>query len=155
MDGGWLEMSTDGGFGWQKVGALGLDWYNATSPQWGDLWSGSSGGWVYQYALLPGTAGELDVRLRFVFMSDSSYSFEGIAIDDVVVDELMNPYYDPPEDPPSGSGGGGYGGSGYGGSGYGGGGYGGGGFGGGGYGGGGYGGGGYGGGSFIEGPSPT
>jgi len=84
-DGGWLEISFDGGTAWEKVGAMGsgFNWYNNNIGV-GDVWSGDSGGWIFAKHSLIGAAGESDVRLRFVFDSDGSVStFDGIGFDNI------------------------------------------------------------------------
>ena len=83
----WLELSTDGGRTWTKVGAQGDAWYNDTS----DVWAGSSGGWRMVGTELTGAAGFADVRIRIFFDADFSVQDEGFAFDDVVVrEELCN-----------------------------------------------------------------
>ena len=84
-DGGWLDISIDGGNTWEKVGTLGSgnNWYNNNIGV-GDVWSGNSGGWVFAKHTLFGAAGESDVRLRFAFDSDGSVSgFDGIGFDNI------------------------------------------------------------------------
>ncbi len=87
-DGLALELSVDGGENWEKVGAVGegLNWYNFfnTNTMLGDVWAGTSPGWINARHGLFGTAGESDVRLRFSFASDGSGNFyDGIGIDDI------------------------------------------------------------------------
>lgn len=87
-DGLFLELSIDGGENWEKVGALdeGVNWYNFfnINTMLGDVWAGNSPGWVTARHGLFGTAGESEVRLRFVFGSDASGNFyDGIGIDDI------------------------------------------------------------------------
>ncbi len=83
-DEGWVERSIDGGQTWQKVGAAGtgLNWYNNAGTQW---WNGDGGftGWVTAFNTLTGTAGQANVRIRFVFSSDGSVVREGMGIDDI------------------------------------------------------------------------
>ncbi len=85
-DRGWLEVSTDGGATWSKVGAAGsgINWYNDPVN---NTWSGTGGfdGWTTASNILTGTAGKTDVRLRFVFSSDLSIAREGMGIDDVFI----------------------------------------------------------------------
>lgn len=85
-DEGWVEMSLDGGEEWTKVGATGtgVNWYN---DGFGDYWNGDGGfaGWVTAVNLLEGSAGESDVKVRFVFQSDFSVVDEGFGIDDVFI----------------------------------------------------------------------
>ena len=84
-DEGWVEISTDGGTVWRKVGVagMGVNWYNDAT---GDYWNGSSGdsgAWrTAQYPLV-GTARQPDVRIRFVFSSDGSVTQEGFGVDDI------------------------------------------------------------------------
>lgn len=84
----WLESSIDGGETWTKVGSAGtgLNWYNDTFSQW---WDGDGGfnGWVTAINVLQGTAGQPEVRLRFVFSTDFSVVAEGIGVDNVLISE--------------------------------------------------------------------
>ena len=83
----WLEVSTNGGSTWSKVGEQGEDWYNDSS----DVWAGSSSGWRPVTTELTGTAGFDDVKIRIYFDADFSVQDEGFAFDDVVVrEELCN-----------------------------------------------------------------
>lgn len=87
-DGAWLELSTDNGDTWTKVGALGegLNWYTediTDGTAAGESWSGNSNGWVPVRHFLNGAAGHSNVRLRFAFASDVSVQFGGMGIDDV------------------------------------------------------------------------
>lgn len=85
-DGLWLEVSTDGGATWSKVGTAGtgLNWYNDAEE---NRWAGdnSDQGWVYAFNTLTGTAGKPDVRIRFVFSSDNTVRREGIGIDNIFI----------------------------------------------------------------------
>ncbi|MBW2461653.1 MAG: hypothetical protein JRH11_08400, partial [Deltaproteobacteria bacterium] len=83
-DEGWVEVSTDGGSTFNKVGtaATGISWYNDATNDW---WDGTSSGWRNAQHTLAGTAGEADVRIRFVFSSDSSATREGFGVDDILV----------------------------------------------------------------------
>lgn len=88
----WLESSIDNGETWTKVGSAGtgLNWYNNTFQQW---WNGNGGfnnGWVTAVNVLDGTAGESQVRLRFVFSTDFSVVAEGIGIDNVVISQQVD-----------------------------------------------------------------
>ncbi|MES2689776.1 MAG: T9SS type A sorting domain-containing protein [Bacteroidota bacterium] len=100
-DGGWLEMSINGG-AWTKVeNTLGTGgnynttnataWYNYTIGA-GNSWNGSSNayasqnnGWIVSSVPLPGALGQPNVKIRFVFHSDQSAEFDGWAIDDIEV----------------------------------------------------------------------
>ncbi|MEM6954397.1 MAG: fibrinogen-like YCDxxxxGGGW domain-containing protein [Myxococcota bacterium] len=84
FDEGFVEVSIDGGTTFERVeestGSVG--WYPSSAPGFG----GSSGGWINVSTTLAGTAGERDVRLRFVFSADTiSGTEEGVAFDDVLV----------------------------------------------------------------------
>ncbi|MEO6036904.1 MAG: fibronectin type III domain-containing protein, partial [Saprospiraceae bacterium] len=85
-DGGWLEISLDGGDVWEKVGMKGegLNWYTNTNTELdlGDVWDGASGGWIKAQHRLPGTAGMSEVRLRFAFQADNFLSYSGLGVDD-------------------------------------------------------------------------
>ncbi|MBK8558064.1 MAG: T9SS type A sorting domain-containing protein [Lewinellaceae bacterium] len=84
-----LQTSLDGGATWTTVGAIGegLNWYNETNTisGLGVVWSGNSNGWKTARHSLTGTAGLSEVRLRFLFGSDPSVNYEGIAIDDIKI----------------------------------------------------------------------
>lgn len=89
-DGGWLDISLDGGNSWEKVGELGtgVNWYNINNvnTNLGDVWAGQSDGWLLAKHPLVGVAGEADVRFRFAFDSDGSVNgFDGLGIDDVAI----------------------------------------------------------------------
>lgn len=84
-DGGFLEMSLDGGNNWQKIGATNesLNWYPANA---GGAWTGKSKGWISAKNRLPGAAGKADVRLRFSHQTlGFSAQVPGMAIDDIRV----------------------------------------------------------------------
>ena len=85
-DEGWVEHSIDGGQTWTKVGTsgTGLNWYNDAGNQW---WDGTGGftGWVTAFNTLTGTAGQADVRIRFVFSSDGSVIREGMGVDNIFI----------------------------------------------------------------------
>lgn len=100
-DGAALQMSIDNGVTWTKVGAF-LDpdnWYNDNSINGlqnaghsGEGWTGDinnigSGGWVLAEHNLTGAANQPSVQLRIAFGSDGSVTREGIAIDDIRIQE--------------------------------------------------------------------
>lgn len=82
----WVEVSTDGGKNWGKLGAAGsgLNWYNDTFNEW---WDGNGGtdGWRLVAQGLTGTAGQENVRIRFVFSTDGSVTREGAGIDNIFI----------------------------------------------------------------------
>ena len=85
FDGCFVESSIDGGMSWQKVGSAGtgVNWYNSSTDDW---WEGNSGGWITASNILTGTAGQSDVRIRFVMFSDVIVVADGIGIDDILID---------------------------------------------------------------------
>ncbi|MBV6439772.1 MAG: hypothetical protein EPGJADBJ_01425 [Saprospiraceae bacterium] len=89
FDGGWLEISTNDGQSWEKVGAVGegSNWYNTfnINTGLGDVWSGESDGWQIARILLAGMAGESNVRFRFAFSSFFFFGGEGFGVDDIRV----------------------------------------------------------------------
>lgn len=94
-DAAWLELSTDGGTSWTKIGGLdeGQNWYNQDIVQGtnaGDAWSGNSGGWVQARHFLNGAAGHSEVRFRFVVASDVTVEYGGLGIDDVHIMPAFN-----------------------------------------------------------------
>ena len=88
-DGGFLEMSLDGGTTWERVGAIGegLNWYNFDNifANLGEVWAGNSNGWRIARHRLDGAAGADEARLRFGFGADPSAQFEGMGVDDIRV----------------------------------------------------------------------
>jgi cysteine-rich repeat protein len=88
-DEGWVEVSTDDGMTWRKLGEYGqgVNWYNDASD---DVWNGASGSaWRTAEHVLNGTAGFANVRIRFVFSSDGSQVREGFGIDDVFIENHL------------------------------------------------------------------
>lgn len=87
FEGAWLEMSTNDGQSWDKVGAVGegFNWYNVfnVNTNLGDVWAGESGGWQTARILLAGMAGESSVRFRFAFSSFFFFGGEGAGVDDI------------------------------------------------------------------------
>jgi hypothetical protein len=83
----YVETSVDGGATWTVLGAAGtgLNWYNQPAN-----WDGNSfavaGQWRKAGHVLTGTAGQSDVRIRFVLTSDGSVTYDGIAIDNINID---------------------------------------------------------------------
>lgn len=92
VDFDYVEMSTNAGSTWNKVGTYGTgnNWYNNLFDYWTGT-SGNPGDWQSADHQLTGSAGFSSVRFRFAFSSDAFNSFEGIGIDDVrLVDTLKN-----------------------------------------------------------------
>ncbi len=83
-----VEISTDGGSTWTKLGAFGTgtNWYNDLS---GDFWDGLSGfpnAWARASNTLTGAAGQDDVRVRFAMVSNAaSIEEDGFGLDDVII----------------------------------------------------------------------
>lgn len=87
-DEGWVEVSTDGGTTWRKVGAAGQgsNWYNDTFNQYWNGTSGAVGVWRRAANVLTGTAGRPSVRIRFAFSSDTSSVEDGFGVDNIRID---------------------------------------------------------------------
>ena len=97
FDGAWVEVSTDAGLSWTKVGAMGsgTNWYNVNVTQQpiGDVWNGTdtatvangSQGWVNASNRVMGTAGMSSVQFRFVMWGDGGTNNEGFGIDNFAV----------------------------------------------------------------------
>ncbi|MDQ3036681.1 MAG: immune inhibitor A [Myxococcota bacterium] len=83
-DEGWVEMSTDGGTTWAKLGegGTGINWYNDAGNDW---WDAGSGGWRDVQQTLTGAAGQADVRVRVVFRSDGSVTRAGFGVGEIRV----------------------------------------------------------------------
>ena len=82
FDDTWLELTTDGGANWQKV-PTDENTVNGYNDAGDEAWNGSSMGWRLASFRLPGTAGQTQIRVRFVLTTDSSSVRDGIGIDDV------------------------------------------------------------------------
>ncbi|MCE7067785.1 S8 family serine peptidase [Dyadobacter sp. CY326] len=89
----YLEYSGDGG-AWTRLGAQGegTNWYNKTYS--------AKGAWSIQdfvrwhVATIPLPKGFSNLKLRFVFISDSFTNRDGIAIDDIHIYDKVNDIYD-------------------------------------------------------------
>ena len=97
-DGAAVEFSTNGGFGWSRLGQFGdPDWYNTDSinafPAWDDHgWSGrtaqasGSNGWFSAKNSIPDSLrGLADIRFRIVFASDGTGDDDGFAFDNFAI----------------------------------------------------------------------
>ncbi len=88
-----VEVSTDAGVTWAKLGAFGTgnNWY---TDQFNDWWSGTSGNagqWQTADHVMTGTAGFSSVRFRIAFESDNFTTLEGVGIDNIrVLDTIIN-----------------------------------------------------------------
>lgn len=92
-DEGWLELSTNAGATWSKVGTSGTgnNWYNDTFAQEWDGTSGPGGQWRTADNQLVGSAGNSGVFIRFVFSSDGSVLGDGFGVDNVrILDTIIN-----------------------------------------------------------------
>jgi hypothetical protein len=82
-----VELSTDGGVNWDKVGKqnAGINWYNSSPDVWGN--STTNGGWEKARHVLRGAAGFDNVKIRFVLITDGSVSTldEGVGVDDITI----------------------------------------------------------------------
>jgi archaellum component FlaF (FlaF/FlaG flagellin family) len=87
FDEGWLEISTDGGDNWDKLGTseTGSNWYNDDQGDWWDDTSGNAGEWRMASHILTDAAGNENVRIRFVLQTDGSVTEEGMGVDDVSI----------------------------------------------------------------------
>jgi len=99
-DGTILESSIDGGLSWQKVGAINdpINWYNDLTFTMGvessnsDCWSGASPftpspGWVVAEHALTGLGGQPSVKLRFLHVTDGSFTDEGFGFDEILIQD--------------------------------------------------------------------
>lgn len=88
-----VEVSTDAGSTWTKLGTFGTgnNWY---TDQFNDWWSGTSGPvgqWQTADHVMTGTAGFSSVRFRIAFESDNFTTLEGVGIDNIrVLDTIIN-----------------------------------------------------------------
>ena len=90
-DEGWIEVSVNGGATWAKLGqgGAGNNWYNDGTNQWWDGNSGPIGAWRLAKHILSGTAGQSEVRIRFVFRSDGSIQSDGFGVDDILIFDTL------------------------------------------------------------------
>lgn len=96
-DGFRIDYSTDGGTTWQILGSVGdpnaTNWYtNAYINSSGQAaWDGSSSGWIqstYDLSFLNNNPGK--VKFRFVFTSDGIVQYDGVSIDNFLIDIPLN-----------------------------------------------------------------
>lgn len=83
FDESYLEVSTNGGATWAKVGTFGTgqNWYNDAGNDW---WEGNSGGWRQAANTLSGVGGSSDVYVRFKFQSDAIINQDGVGFDNIL-----------------------------------------------------------------------
>ncbi len=91
IDKAWVEMSSNAGATWSKVGAQGegLKWYNNA----GNYWTGLDNQWHNVKHTLPISAlgDKSKVRIRFVLQTNGTVVQDGIAIDDISIYTGANP----------------------------------------------------------------
>ena len=97
-EGGWdgsnVQYSIDAGSTWSILGVFGdpNNWYDDGDVDGlnnnEDGWSGASGGWLTARHDMNAQAGEVDVRIRVAFGSDASGVDEGMAFDDVSIQDI-------------------------------------------------------------------
>lgn len=82
-DGAFLEVSTDAGTTWTKVGGMGdgAGWYDTSD----DVWTGVHTGWHLAEIPVSGVAGMSDVRFRVHFTSNNAVQREGMVFDDFAI----------------------------------------------------------------------
>jgi hypothetical protein len=106
-DGAVLQVSTNDGFSWNRVGEAGDpdNWYNysnilanpGSQPPPNAGWSGlvasgdGSGGWVKAIHPLADLAGEPVVRFRLAVADDGFDQFDGLAFDNIVIKDAPSP----------------------------------------------------------------
>ncbi|MCB9235802.1 MAG: T9SS type A sorting domain-containing protein [Bacteroidia bacterium] len=90
----WVELSTNGGVNWTKLGAFGtgFNWYNDAANNWWEGNSGAVGAWRYASHLLVGAAGHSNVRVRFAFSSDGLVAKDGVGVDDIFINSTFADY---------------------------------------------------------------
>jgi hypothetical protein len=91
FDMGFVEYSHDG-YNWQRLGAAGqgTNWYTNDSVQ---AWTKTGEDYWHVATIALPKDGDI-VSFRFVLKSDQGAGFEGIAIDDIHVYDLVNPIFD-------------------------------------------------------------
>lgn len=87
IDEGFVEVSIDGGTTYTKLGLAGegTNWYNNTFDNSYSGISGAANEWLIAEHIIDGTAGESDVKIRFVFDADFSITNEGFGLDDISI----------------------------------------------------------------------
>ncbi|MCY7292172.1 MAG: hypothetical protein LH615_08315, partial [Ferruginibacter sp.] len=90
-DKAWVEMSSDAGATWSKLGVQGegLKWYN--NP--GNYWTGLDNQWhnVKHTLLITALGDKSKIRIRFVMQTNGTVVQDGIAIDDISIYTGANP----------------------------------------------------------------
>jgi cysteine-rich repeat protein len=88
----WIDISLDDGTTWTRLGAVGegQNWYNQATPgAFRNTWdgtSGAAGAWRTASHELTGASGHAAVRVRFAFQSNVTTVRDGVAFDDIVID---------------------------------------------------------------------
>ena len=90
-DEGWVEVSTNAGTTWTKLGtsATGNNWYDDPFSETWVTQSGNAGQWRTADHRLTGTAGSGNVRFRYVYQSDAFNSTEGFGVDDIRIKDTV------------------------------------------------------------------
>lgn len=100
-DGAKVQYSTDAGFTWSDLGAVGDgdNWFNSFTcySMWPAFyitdyrgWNGNSFGWKHSYIDLSFLGGESSVKIRIIFAADSYWNFnDGFAFDNFKIADLF------------------------------------------------------------------
>ncbi|MCB9435045.1 MAG: immune inhibitor A [Ardenticatenaceae bacterium] len=86
-DYGYLALSSDNGRSWELLATANSQTDNPHGNSFGPGYTGSSGGWVQQTAVLTPYAGQT-VQLRFHYLTDGAVQGQGWLLDDIALPEL-------------------------------------------------------------------
>lgn len=91
----YMEYSTDGGGSWSTLGsASDPNWYNSNNAGCalcnGGQWTGADTTMKEYSYDLAALATEANIIFRFVFKSDYIYAYEGVVIDDFIIDGTLS-----------------------------------------------------------------